>query len=120
MGDGPGLQPTVALGQPGELPSGAAWLPAADACLGGGLRAEDLCLVGGMQNVGKTIFALQVARNLAAAGDVLPIVVCYEHGPDTLLHRLLCLESVDDPDGPNPHGVTRATIEKAVLAYYDA
>ncbi|MEP7356923.1 MAG: hypothetical protein ABI847_06755, partial [Anaerolineales bacterium] len=54
--------------------------PQLDECLGGGLRAEDLCLVGGMQNVGKTIFALQVARNLAAAGDVLPIMVCYEHG----------------------------------------
>ena len=93
--------------------------PQLDACLGGGLRAEDLCLVGGMQNVGKTIFALQVARNLAAAGDVLPIVVCYEHGPELLLHRLLCLESVDDPDGPTPQGVTRDAIEKAVLAYYD-
>ncbi|MCC6190621.1 MAG: hypothetical protein IT318_16450 [Anaerolineales bacterium] len=94
--------------------------PQLDECLGGGLRAEDLCLVGGMQNVGKTIFMLQVARNLAAAGDVLPIVVCYEHGPETLLHRLLCLESVDDPDSPVPQGVTRAAIEKAVLAYYDA
>ncbi|MCC7362070.1 MAG: hypothetical protein IT317_21475 [Anaerolineales bacterium] len=94
--------------------------PQLDACLGGGLRAEDLCLVGGMQNVGKTIFVLQVARNLAAAGEVLPIVVCYEHGPETLLHRLLCLESVDDADSANPHGVTRDAIEKGVLAYYDA
>lgn len=94
--------------------------PQLDECLGGGLRAEDLCLVGGMQNVGKTIFVLQVARNLAAAGEVLPIVVCYEHGPETLLHRLLCLESVDDPDSRNPQGVTRAAIEKSVLAYYDA
>ena len=49
--------------------------PQLDECLGGGLRAGDLCLVGGMQNVGKTIFVLQVARNLAIAGDVLPIVV---------------------------------------------
>lgn len=94
--------------------------PQLDACLGGGLRAEDLCLVGGMQNVGKTIFVLQVARNLAAAGEVLPIVVCYEHGPETLLHRLLCLESVDDPDSASPKGVTRDAIEKAVLACYDA
>ncbi|MCC6191697.1 MAG: hypothetical protein IT318_21930 [Anaerolineales bacterium] len=94
--------------------------PQLDACLGGGLRAEDLCLVGGMQNVGKTIFVLQVARNLAAAGEVLPIVVCYEHGPETLLHRLLCLESVDDSDSANPQRVTRDAIEKAVLGYYDA
>jgi replicative DNA helicase len=94
--------------------------PQLDACLGGGLRAEDLCLVGGMQNVGKTIFALQVARNLAKGGEVLPIVVCYEHGPETLLHRLICLESVDDPDAPSSGGVTRDMIEKAVLTYYDA
>lgn len=94
--------------------------PQIDACLGGGLRAEDLMLVGGMQNVGKTIFALQVARNLAASGQVLPIMVCYEHGPETLLHRLLCMESVDDPRSPNPNGITRAEIELAVLAYYDA
>ncbi|MCC6192534.1 MAG: hypothetical protein IT318_26195 [Anaerolineales bacterium] len=94
--------------------------PQLDECLGGGLRAEDLCLVGGMQNVGKTIFVLQVARNLAATGGVLPILVCYEHRPETLLHRLLCLESVDNADSPDPQGVTRDAIEKAVLAYYDA
>lgn len=93
--------------------------PQIDECLGGGLRAEDLALVGGMQNVGKTIFALQVARNLAVEGKVLPIVVCYEHGPETLLHRLICLESIDNPDALHPTGVTRAQIESAVLAYYD-
>ena len=93
--------------------------PQIDECLGGGLRAEDLALVGGMQNIGKTIFALQVARNLAVEGKVLPIVVCYEHGPETLLHRLICLESIDDPDAPHPTGVTRAQIESAVLSYYD-
>lgn len=93
--------------------------PQIDACLGGGLRAEDLMLVGGMQNVGKTIVALQVARNLAASGQVLPIMVCYEHSQETLLHRLVCLESVDDPDSPTPVGITRADIESAVLAYYD-
>jgi replicative DNA helicase len=93
--------------------------PQIDACLGGGLRAEDLALVGGMQNVGKTILALQVSRNLAVTGQVLPILVCYEHSQETLLHRLICQESVDDPEGLEPGGVTRAEIEKAVLDYYD-
>lgn len=93
--------------------------PQIDACLGGGLRAEDLMLVGGMQNVGKTIVALQVARNLAVTGQVLPIMVCYEHSQETLLHRLICMESVDDPASPTPIGITRADIEAAVLAYYD-
>jgi len=94
--------------------------PQLDACLGGGLRSEDLALIGGMQNVGKTIGALQVARNLAVADEVLPIVVCYEHGPEALLHRLICQESIEDPDDPCPTGgVTRAEIEQAVFAYYD-
>lgn len=93
--------------------------PEIDECLGGGLHAEDLALLGGVQNVGKTIAALQAARNMAVAGEVLPVMVCYEHGPQTLLHRLICLESVDDPDAPSPQGVTRAQIENAVLAYYD-
>jgi replicative DNA helicase len=93
--------------------------PEIDAALGGGLRAEDLCLLGGMQNVGKTIIALQAARNLAVDGQVLPIVVCYEHSREVLLHRLLCLESLDNPDAPATSGVTRAEIEGAVLEYYD-
>jgi hypothetical protein len=83
------------------------------------MHTEDLVLVGGMQNVGKTIVALQAARNMACSGDVLPIVVCYEHGTDTLLHRLLCQESIEDPDDPAPAGVTRAQIEAVVIDYYD-
>jgi replicative DNA helicase len=94
--------------------------PELDAVMGGGQRAEDLTLLGGVQNVGKTIVALQAARNVAARGEVLPIVVCYEHGPTTLFHRLLCLESADDPEGPNPTGVTRTEIEQAVLDCYQA
>lgn len=93
--------------------------PEIDASLGGGLLSENIALVGGMQNVGKTILVTQAARHAAATGDVLPIVVCYEHSPLELLHRLLCMESVA-PDGPRPDGVTREAIQSAVLAYYDA
>ena len=93
--------------------------PHIDACLGGGLRAEDLMLIGGMQNLGKTILALQIARNLAMAGEALPIVVCYEHSPRALLHRLLCLESLELDQGNMTAGVTRAEVEQAILAYYD-
>ncbi len=92
--------------------------PQLDDCLGGGLHAEDLCLVGGMQNVGKTIFVLQVARNLAWSGEVLPIVVCYEHSPETLLHRLLCLESVVDLEPESADGLTRTDLEQAILGLY--
>ena len=93
--------------------------PQLDAVLGGGLRSEDLVLVGGPQNVGKTLLILQAARNQAASGEALPIVVCYEHSVETLLHRLICLESVANPDDPAPIGVTRADIERTLLEYYD-
>lgn len=62
-----------------------------DAVLGGGLHAEDLVLVGGRPGVGKTIAMLQWARRTAMAGYDA-VFVCYEHGEDALLTRLLCLE----------------------------
>jgi replicative DNA helicase len=62
-----------------------------DSVLGGGVHTQDLVLVGGRPGVGKTIAMLQWARHLARDGrDV--VYVCYEHGEDALLTRLLCLE----------------------------
>jgi len=49
----------------------------------------------------------------------LPIVVCYEHGQDTLLHRLNRQASVDNPDSPSPTDVKRDQMETIMLAYYD-
>ncbi|MEA3375402.1 MAG: DnaB-like helicase C-terminal domain-containing protein, partial [Chloroflexota bacterium] len=96
-----------------------------DEYLGGGLHAEDLWLVGGMQNIGKTVAVVQMARNVARSGRALAIVVCYEHSPLYLLHRLLCLESIDPsrsrPDGgpsvlrPEDGGITRDAIDAAVV-----
>jgi replicative DNA helicase len=62
-----------------------------DAVLGGGVRAQDLVLVGGRPGIGKTIAMLQWARHVARANHHA-LYVCYEHGEDTLLMRLLCLE----------------------------
>ena len=46
--------------------------------LTGGFRSGDLILLGGPQGMGKTTWALQVARNIAADGR--PVVYfCYEH-----------------------------------------
>lgn len=84
-----------------------------DRYLGGGLHAEDLILVGGIQNVGKTVIALQIARNVARSGRALAIVVCYEHSPLYLLHRLLCLESIS-VEGTHV-GVTRDVIGTTVV-----
>src|SRR5438445_628967 len=60
---------------------------------GGGLRPGDLVLVGGAQAVGKTTLTLQMARNLAAQGNVACTFVCYEHDELYLLQRLLALEA---------------------------
>jgi replicative DNA helicase len=62
-----------------------------DDVLGGGLRAGELTLVGGAQGLGKTTFALQVARNVAAAGGSA-LYVCYEHREQDVLERLLGME----------------------------
>ena len=62
-----------------------------DEILDGGLRAHDLVLLGGMPGVGKTVAALQMARNMAMAGNTA-IYACYEHDEPELLARLLLLE----------------------------
>jgi replicative DNA helicase len=63
-----------------------------DAYLGGGLRAGELTLVGGPQGLGKTTWALQVMRNMAAAGSAVAYF-SFEHDQQTLLERLICIES---------------------------
>ncbi len=65
-----------------------------DSQLGGGLRAGELCLLGGPQGLGKTAFALQVARNTAAAGRSAAIL-SFEHDASTLLQRLVSIESAE-------------------------
>ena len=78
-----------------------------------------------MQNIGKTVAVLQMARNIARSGRALAIVVCYEHSPLYRLHRLPSLEPID-PTSPTPArgpsvlrpedgGVTRDLIDTAVV-----
>ncbi len=64
-----------------------------DEILGGGLHPESLMLVGGPPGVGKTIFVMQAARNVAASGGAVACVVCFEHSEVYLYQRLLCMES---------------------------
>lgn len=67
-----------------------------DEVIGGGLRAGELVVLGGPSGVGKTIFALQLARNVARSeSGAHALYICYEHEPDHLLTRLICLESAD-------------------------
>jgi replicative DNA helicase len=66
-----------------------------DRIIGGGLRRTELVLLGGAQGIGKTITALQMARNLALNESTYAFYISYEHSEVHLLNRLLCLESVD-------------------------
>ena len=63
-----------------------------DPYLGGGLRAGELTLLGGPQGLGKTTWALQMMRNMAAAGTPVSYF-SFEHDEQTLLERLICIES---------------------------
>lgn len=86
-----------------------------DNYLGGGLVPESLVLVGGPPGAGKTVFVLQVARNIAAAAGksrTAACVVCFEHGEIYLYHRLLCMESVMQG---NNDGLTMDDIRRAAL-----
>jgi replicative DNA helicase len=64
-----------------------------DAYLHGGLRAGELFLLGGAQGVGKSTWALQLARHVAAGGHGRVLYVCYEHPEEFLLERLIAMES---------------------------
>ena len=63
-----------------------------DDYLGGGLRGGELVLLGGPQGLGKTVLALQMARNVVAAGG-RATYVSYEHDAGQVLERLLALEA---------------------------
>ena len=65
-----------------------------DTYLSGGLRAGELTLLGGAQGLGKTAFALQLARNVAAAGSPV-MYVSFEHDASTMLERLIAIEAGD-------------------------
>lgn len=66
-----------------------------DRIIGGGLRRTEMVLLGGPQGIGKTITALQMARNLALNEATYAFYISYEHSEVHLLNRLLCLESID-------------------------
>jgi replicative DNA helicase len=67
-----------------------------DDVLNGGLRPGELLVIGGAFGVGKTIWGLQVARNVVQADrSATAMYICYEHDRAHLLSRLFCLESAE-------------------------
>ena len=64
-----------------------------DSYLHGGLRVGELFLLGGGQGVGKSTWALQLARFVAAGGHGRALYVCFEHSEEFLLERLIAMEA---------------------------
>jgi replicative DNA helicase len=63
-----------------------------DKNLANGFRSGELILIGGPQGLGKTTWALQVARNVARSGRSV-VFFSFEHDPQTMLVRLVALEA---------------------------
>jgi replicative DNA helicase len=73
-----------------------------DEHLSGGFRSGDLILLGGPQGLGKTTFAMQIARNVARVGRPV-LLFSYEHDQQTMLVRLVALEAglLGGPEAPD-------------------
>jgi len=65
-----------------------------DKVLDGGFRSGELVLVGARPGLGKTTFALQVARNLVASGHSV-VYFTFEHDNHSLLERLIVMEAAE-------------------------
>lgn len=75
-----------------------------DKVLVGGIRPGDLLVLGGAPGAGKTTFALQAGRNIAASGRASCVYLCYEHGEDDLVTGLVSMESTGVRPGAGPEG----------------
>ncbi len=82
----------------------------------GGFRAPDLAIVGGRPGVGKTVAALQWAREMAMRGQTV-VYATYDHAPAALVRRLLAIElrSLARPDEILELSRLRAIAQEVVL-----
>ncbi len=87
-----------------------------DGFIGGGLRKTELVLLGGAQGIGKTILTLQVARNIALRPDQYVFYLSYEHTETHLMHRLLCLESINPPEIDLSRGIKLRDLYQIIVA----
>jgi replicative DNA helicase len=87
-----------------------------DGFIGGGLRKTELTLLGGAQGIGKTIATLQIARNVAMRPDQYAFYLSYEHTETHLMHRLLCLESVNPPEIDLSRGIKLRDLYQIIVA----
>jgi len=87
-----------------------------DGFIGGGLRKTELILLGGAQGIGKTIATLQIARNIAMRPDQYAFYLSYEHTETHLMHRLLCMESVNPPEIDLNRGIKLRDLYQIIVA----
>jgi replicative DNA helicase len=69
-------------------------VPILDRYLGGGMRSGELILLGGPQGLGKTTYALQILRNVAARGGAA-LYFSFEHDHAGVLERLIAIEAAE-------------------------
>ncbi|MBC8172024.1 MAG: AAA family ATPase, partial [Anaerolineae bacterium] len=87
-----------------------------DGYIGGGLRKTELILLGGAQGIGKTIATLQIARNIAMRPDQYAFYLSYEHTETHLMHRLLCMESINPPEIDATRGIKLKDLYQIIVA----
>ncbi len=87
-----------------------------DGFVGGGLRKTELTLLGGAQGIGKTIATLQIARNIAMRPDQYAFYLSYEHTETHLMHRLLCMESINPPELDITRGIKLRDLYQIIVA----
>lgn len=87
-----------------------------DGLIGGGLRKTELTLLGGAQGIGKTIATLQIARNIVMRPDQYAFYLSYEHTETHLMHRLLCMESVNPPEIDLNRGIKLRDLYQIIVA----
>jgi len=87
-----------------------------DGFIGGGLRKTELILLGGAQGIGKTIATLQIARNIASRPDQYAFYLSYEHTETHLMHRLLCMESINPNDIDLTQGLKLRDLYQVIVA----
>jgi replicative DNA helicase len=95
-----GLDQALQKGELADLEPIPLGYPMLDQRIGGGVSPGDLLVVAGAPGVGKTIAALQWARNVARSG-ARAIYACYEHDEFVLMSRLLAME-VGEIDSAHP------------------
>jgi replicative DNA helicase len=87
-----------------------------DRLIGGGLRRTELVLLGGAQGIGKTVTALQMARNLALNEATYALYITYEHSEVHILNRLICQESIDPTNSDTSGGLRLKDLHNIVVS----